>query len=104
MLALTQNAVDAIQTIKASSDEVPEEAGLRISGEPSPDEATSLHLAIVPGPAENDVVLEAEGEQIFLGPEVAGFLDDKVLDAEMEEGRVSFALAPQASESSGPAF
>jgi iron-sulfur cluster assembly protein len=101
MLTLTQNAVDAIQTIKASSDEVPEEAGLRISGDPSPAEATSLQLAIVPGPAEDDVVLEAEGEQIFLGAEVAGFLDDKVLDAEMDEGRVSFALAPQAFGSSG---
>ena len=97
MLALTQNAVDAIHAIKASSDEVPDDAGLRISAEPTEAEETSLHLAIVPSPAESDVVVEAEGEQIFLGPEVAGFLDDKVLDAQMDEGRVNFAIAPQAA-------
>jgi Fe-S cluster assembly iron-binding protein IscA len=105
VLALTQNAVDAIHAIKASSDEVPDDAGLRISGEARDAEETALHLAIVPSPAESDVVVEAEGEQIFLGPEVAGFLDDKVLDAEMDEGRVNFAIAPQAAgEDNRPAF
>ncbi|MGH3030235.1 MAG: iron-sulfur cluster biosynthesis protein [Gaiellaceae bacterium] len=105
MLALTQNAVDAIHAIKASSDEVPDEAGLRISAEAKEAEETSLHLAIVPAPAESDVVVEAEGEQIFLEPEVAGFLDDKVLDAQMDEGRVNFAIAPQsAGEDNRPAF
>lgn len=105
VLALTQNAVDAIHAIKASSDEVPDDAGLRISAEPTEAEETSLHLAIVPSPAESDVVVEAEGEQIFLGPEVAGFLDDKVLDAQMDEGRVNFAIAPQAAgEDNRPAF
>ena len=105
MLALTQNAVDAIHAIKASSDEVPDDAGLRISAEETEAEETALHLAIVPSPAESDVVVEAEGEQIFLGPEVAGFLDDKVLDAQMDEGRVNFAIAPQAAgEDNRPAF
>jgi Fe-S cluster assembly iron-binding protein IscA len=105
VLALTQNAVEAIHAIKASSDEVPDEAGLRISAEAREAEETSLHLAIVPAPAESDVVVEAEGEQIFLGPEVAGFLDDKVLDAQMDEGRVNFAIAPQAAgEDNRPAF
>ncbi len=105
VLALTQNAVDAIHAIKASSDEVPDEAGLRISAEAKEAEETSLHLTIVPAPAESDVVVEAEGEQIFLEPEVAGFLDDKVLDAQMDEGRVNFAIAPQsAGEDNRPAF
>jgi iron-sulfur cluster assembly protein len=104
VLALTQNAVDAIHAIKASSDEVPEDAGLRISAE-SEAEGTALHLAIVPAPAEADVIVEAEGEQIFLGAEVAGFLDDKILDADMEEGRVNFAIAPQAAgDDNEPAF
>ncbi|MGH3005273.1 MAG: hypothetical protein ACRDOS_05120 [Gaiellaceae bacterium] len=105
MLALTQNAVEAIHAIKSSSEEVPDDAGLRISAEPTEAEETSLHLAIVPSPAESDVVVEAEGEQIFLGPEVAGFLDDKILDAQMEEGRVNFAIAPQAAaDDNRPAF
>ena len=105
MLALTQNAVDAIHAIKASSDEVPDDAGLRISAEATDAEETSLHLAIVPSPAASDVVVEAEGEQIFLGSEVAGFLDDKILDAQMEEGKVNFAIAPQSSaDDNQPAF
>jgi iron-sulfur cluster assembly protein len=105
VLALTQNAVEAIHAIKASSDEVPDDAGLRISAEPTEGEGASLSLAIVSAPAEADLVVEAEGEQVFLGPEVAGFLDDKVLDAQMDEGRVNFALAPQASaDDNQPAF
>jgi Fe-S cluster assembly iron-binding protein IscA len=102
VLALTQNAVDAIHAIK-ESDEVADDAGLRISAEPGADAGTALHLAIVPAPVESDVVVDAEGEQIFLEPEVAGFLDDKVLDAHVEEGRVSFAIASQAgAEPGGP--
>ena len=97
MLALTENAVQAIQAIKASSDEVPDDAGLRITAEPAEAEGgAGLQLALVPGPAESDVVLEAEGEQVFLGQEVAGFLDDKVLDAQIEANRVNFAIAPRA--------
>jgi iron-sulfur cluster assembly protein len=96
VLALTENAVQAIHAIKASSDEVPDEAGLRISAQPTEAEGdAALQLALVPGPAESDVILEAEGEHVFLGSEVAGFLDDKVLDAQIEEGSVNFAIAPQ---------
>jgi iron-sulfur cluster assembly protein len=102
VLALTQNAVEAIHAIKASSEEVPDDAGLRISAEPSGEEGSSLHLAIVSSPDQGDVVLEAAGEQVFLEEDVAGYLEDKVLDAEIEEGRVSFAIAPQPSTNSGP--
>ena len=102
MLALTQNAVDAIHAIKASSDEVPDDAGLRISAEPGGEEGAGLQLALVSSPVQSDVVVEAAGEQIFLEEDVANFLDDKVLDAEIEEGSVSFAIAPQPSTNSGP--
>lgn len=106
MLALTENAVQAIHAIKASSDEIADDAGLRISAQPTETEGgAALQLALVPGPAESDVVLEAEGEQVFLGSEVAGFLDDKVLDARIEEGSVNFAIAPQAgTDSDGPSL
>ena len=102
MLALTQNAVDAIHAIKSSSDEVPDDAGLRISAEPGGEEGAGLQLAIVSAPDPSDVVVEAAGEQIFLEEDAATFLDDKVLDAEVQEGRVSFAIAPQPSTNSGP--
>jgi hypothetical protein len=32
---------------------------------------------------------------VFLAPDVAGLLDDQVLDAEIEEQQVSFTLRPQ---------
>jgi iron-sulfur cluster assembly protein len=101
VLALTQNAVDVIQAIKASSDEVPDDAGLRISAEPGA-EGSGLELALVSAPVQSDVVVEAAGEQIFLEEDVAGYLEDKVLDAEIEEGRVSFAIARQPTTNGGP--
>ena len=41
------------------------------------------------------MVLEADGAQIFLDPSVASVLDDKVLDAEVDEGEVRFAVVEQ---------
>ncbi len=101
MLVLTQNAVEAITAIKSSTDEVPDEAGLRISADVAGPDEVMLNLAIVPEPSESDVVVEAAGEQVFLEPDVAPFLTDKVLDAQVEEGQVTFAVGLQAGTDSG---
>jgi iron-sulfur cluster assembly protein len=103
VLVLTQNAVEAIHAIKASSNDVPDDAGLRISAEPGEEEGGSaLQLAIVSTPDQSDVVVETAGEQVFLEEDVATYLEDKILDAEIAEGRVSFAIAAQPGANSGP--
>lgn len=101
---LTQNAVDAIAALKESSEEVPETASLRIAAQLVSETDASFELALVDGPEAEDTIVEAQEEQVFLEPVAASILDDKVLDAEMEEGRIRFAVAPQASlDGDGPA-
>jgi hypothetical protein len=81
----------------ASSTEVPDDAGMRISTESAPREdgvpKTELRLALVEAPlADDEVVSDAP---VFLEPEAAALLDDKVLDAEVSGDRVQFHLKEQ---------
>lgn len=97
MLAITEDAAAAINNIVGSSG-LPEGAGIRITqelnteaeGEPR----TDLRLSVVDSPEEGDEVLE--DAQIFLQPDAASFLDDKLLDAEVVGEEVRFSLDVQA--------
>ena len=95
MLALTDSAVQAVREIVSSSPEVDETGGLRLVAEAAGTQA-NFQLSVVPQPAEDDEVIEEEGARVFLEPEAASLLDDKVLDASIEENRVAFTLAEQA--------
>ena len=96
MLALTDNAVQAVKHIVASSEESSETGGLRMVAEQDGTEA-NFALSIVPLPAEDDVVLDEQDARVFLEPQAASLLDDKVLDAVVEQNRVSFTIADQAA-------
>ena len=97
MLAITEDAAAAIYSIVASSG-LPEGAGLRITQELNTETEgaprTDLRLSLVESAEEGDEVLE--GTQIFLEPEAANFLDNKLLDADVEGEEVSFSLDVQA--------
>ncbi|MEK6326182.1 MAG: HesB/YadR/YfhF-family protein [Actinomycetota bacterium] len=97
MLAITEDAATAIDGIMASSG-LPDGAGLRITQEVSTqgggEARTDLRLSPVESAEEGDEVLEDVG--IFLDPEAAGFLDDKLLDADIDGGQVRFSLDLQA--------
>jgi iron-sulfur cluster assembly protein len=94
LLALTDSAVQAVTEIVSSSDEHSETGGLRMVAE---QEGTQVNfqLAVVPVPAEDDEVVEEQGARVFLEPEAASLLDDKVLDAKLEQNRVAFTIADQ---------
>jgi iron-sulfur cluster assembly protein len=94
MLALTDSAVQAVRDIISSSPELDETGGLRMVAEPAGTEA-NLQLSVVPQPAEDDEVIEEEGARVFLEPEAASLLDDKVLDARVEDNRVAFTISEQ---------
>lgn len=97
MLAVTENAVETIKAI-TSSEGMPEGAGLRISTQ-TENEETELAVAVTENPGETDHVLSGDGAKLFLGPEAADYLDDKVLDAQVsEEGEVSFAIGDQSEQ------
>jgi Fe-S cluster assembly iron-binding protein IscA len=94
LLALTENAVEAVKEIVSASEAASETGGLRMAAE-SAGARTNLQLSVVELPAEDDEVIEEEGARLFLDEEAAQLLDDKVLDASMDGGQVAFTLADQ---------
>jgi iron-sulfur cluster assembly protein len=97
LLALTDDAVDAVRNIVSSSDELSETGGLRLVAERAGAQ-TSLQLSVVALPAEDDEVIEEQGARVFLEPEAAAVLDDKVLDARIAQNQVAFTIADQVEE------
>jgi iron-sulfur cluster assembly protein len=97
VLALTENAVDAVKRIVESSDEASETAGLRLVAEQTGLEA-NFQLSVTQLPAEDDEVVEEEGARVFLEPKAASLLDDKVLDASVDENKVAFMIADRGEE------
>jgi Fe-S cluster assembly iron-binding protein IscA len=98
MLAITEEARDAIQEALSTSD-VPASAGIRISTALQPVNGTGPAIAfeLAAAPLLEDQVWKVDGAQIFLAPEVAGVLENKVLDADVAPGgEVRFALRDRA--------
>ena len=105
MLALTQGAADAVETIVAQQ-ETADGAVLRITTRMDSDNGAGPHreleMALVTEPQEDDVVVD--GIPIAVEPRTLEFLDDKILDAEIQDGDVRFSLYLQPpSESNGGA-
>lgn len=94
LLALTDSAVQAVKDMVSSLEEVPASGGLRMITDRDGDQAT-FRLSVVATPAENDEVIEEQGARLFLDQEASSLLDDKVLDASVEENQVAFMLADQ---------
>jgi iron-sulfur cluster assembly protein len=94
LLALTDSAVEAVTEIVSSSEEPSETGGLRMVAERAGTQV-NFKLSVVPVPAEDDEVIEEQGARIFLEPDAASLLDDKVLDANLEQNKVAFTIADQ---------
>lgn len=93
MLTLTENASKLIKNL-AEQTAVAEDAGLRIA---STDAGANLTVDLTPAPEPTDQVVEADGARVFLEENAAAALDDKVLDAQLDDGgAVSFAIGKQA--------
>ncbi len=93
MLTLTDSAVSAIRSLTSQPD-LPGETGLRImtEGEGAP----SFQLALAEAPVAGDQVVEEGGARVFLEAAVAEVLDDKALDAQVnEQGDLAFRIADQ---------
>jgi iron-sulfur cluster assembly protein len=94
MLTLTPIASEAIRQLSAQTDA--DATGIRISPGPETPEGTALELALVEEPQPDDEKIDDDGATVYLEPHVAGFLDDKVLDAQVDEGRVTFLVRDDA--------
>lgn len=91
MLTLTDNAATIVKSIA----EQPETTGLRITSDGSPESAFGVSTAS--GPEADDQVVEQDGATVYLDPNAAAQLDDKILDAGVDgAGNLQFALGQQA--------
>ena len=91
MLTITQDAADAIARALAQE---PADAGFRIAeGDHSTNgSGPALEMALAQAPEADDEVIDDGGVRLFVEPQAAETLDGKVLDAEIAEGEVRFAL------------
>ena len=88
MLTLTDSAVAAIRSL-TSQPELPAETGLRIMA--PADGAPSFQLALAEAPVAGDQVVEEGGARVFVEAAAAAALQDKELDAQVnEQGDVAF--------------
>lgn len=96
MLAITTDAAQVIKQIVTSS-ELGRDGGIRVSVEAGDGQSAKLAMAIAGRPEPGDAHVEQEGANVFLDPNAAPFLDDKVLNATIESGQPAFSLADNQS-------
>jgi iron-sulfur cluster assembly protein len=91
LLTLTPAAAEVVRTLVEQSP-APDSGGLRIAASAQDDESVELELALVEEPEALDETVEQEGATVYLDPEAAELLDDKLLDAQVAEDHVTFML------------
>lgn len=92
MLTISESAAEVIKVVLAGGDS-PEGSGLRIAPVADASGAGELQAAIASAPEGDDEVVEESGARVFLEPQAASLLGDKVLDAERDDnGELSLAV------------
>jgi iron-sulfur cluster assembly protein len=97
VLTLTENATAVVNTLVSRHNDA-DSAGLRIHSTPTPESDGGARLAVIVtlDPEPLDQVVEVTGTRLFLDETAAAALEDKILDAGVDdEGTVSFAVLPQ---------
>lgn len=96
MLTVTDAATAAINALTTQEGQE-QGSGLRFALRNEQEEEAQLALSIAATPNEDDQVIGSEeGSKVFLEPQAAQFLDDKVLDVQQDdEGQLNFAVTQQ---------
>jgi Fe-S cluster assembly iron-binding protein IscA len=95
MLTVTTAASDALESI-VSARELPASGGVRLAYRPGSDGQPGLSLTIVAQPDPQDDVFDASAVALFLQPQAAALVDDKVLDVQVDgAGDPGFVLTEQ---------
>jgi iron-sulfur cluster assembly protein len=94
MLTITEQAEEALDAVVAAEN-APEGAGIRISQGVTANGQPAMGLALAVAPEPGDAVVEEANVPVFLAPEVAELLDDKVLDAQVEGDQIAFKIEVQ---------
>ena len=96
MHTLTPTAAEVVKTLVDQS-ETPDSGGLRIAASAEGVEGISLELSLVGEPEATDERIEQEGATVYLDPDAAQLLEDKLLDAQVADDHVTFVLREDAS-------
>ena len=91
MLTLTPSASEAIRRLSAQTDDAGT-GGIRISPGPETPEGAALELALVAAGQPEDAMLDDGGATVYMEPGIANVLDAMVLDADVDEDRVTFVV------------
>jgi iron-sulfur cluster assembly protein len=102
VLTLTPTAAEVVRTLVEQSP-APASGGLRIAAGEETGEGVPLELSIVNEPDPADETIEQEGATVYLDPSAAELLDDKLLDAQVGEDRVTFTLREDDGDGDGDA-
>jgi iron-sulfur cluster assembly protein len=98
MLTLSESAADVIREL-SSQPGMPADAGLRIEPNALDTGGPSFAVSVSAGPMPQDRVVESGQARVFLEPHVVALLDDKVLDADVDQqGAVAFHVSPQSPD------
>jgi Fe-S cluster assembly iron-binding protein IscA len=102
MLTLTKSAKEMVRDM-VSAESAPEGSGLRIAAAHSEDGGPALTLELATEPTEGDQVVDDDGTRVFLEPEAASLLDDKILTTERHDDHYHFSLEDQEDQQGGGA-
>ena len=96
MLTVTDAAAEAISAL-SSAEGKGESGGLRFAVHAESEEGATLAVSVASEPTDGDEVVKSEqGAQVFLDPQAASYLNDKVLDVQPDnEGQLNFAVVDQ---------
>jgi iron-sulfur cluster assembly protein len=91
VLTVTHEASEAIRTLTDQTPE-PDAAGLRISVEAGDAGTPQLALSVTDGPLPADQVVDAAGANVFVDEALVAIMDDKTLDATIQDEGVAFSI------------
>ena len=97
MLEMTNRAATLLTELRRNSD-IPDNAGVRVYGESTPEGQASLAIGFTEEPVPGDQVTETNGIKLFVAPEVAAPLQDAVMDVTGENGGSQLIFRPRADE------
>lgn len=103
MLTLTPAAAEVVRTLVEQS-AAPDSGGLRIAASDHDADGIELELSLVGEPEALDATVEQEGATVYLDPDAAELLEDKLLDAQVAEDHVTFVLREDASDAPFASF
>jgi iron-sulfur cluster assembly protein len=103
VLTLTHTAAEVVRTLVEQSS-APDSGGLRIAASDQNSDGIELELSLVGEPEALDATVEQEGATVYLDPDAAELLDDKLLDAQVADDHVTFVLREDASDAPFESF